>query len=192
MNCEQASEWLGIYHDLPDSSPERMAVDDHIAGCADCREQFRLWEESTEIIKRLSLADAEIESEQVASRISNRVMDRIYAEDSWFMPAVRKTYAFSGSFRLRVALLLAALFAIFSCGFLYSVWKRYGSSNQWGSDTFASVGFGAQTVEVPVASLSDPIVLKMTPEMPEYWVALSLLGMIMMLLMLNWFSRVRS
>lgn len=193
MNCEQASERFGIYHDLPISSPERLAVDSHIAECPECAEQFRLWEESSEMIKRLSLEDVEIEADEAVSRISSKVMDRIYAEESWFMPAVRKTYAFSGGFRLRVALLLATLLAIFGCGFLYSVWNRYNESNQLGSDSFVTtVGFGSQTVEVPVASLSDPIVLKMSPETPEYWVALSLLGMIMMLLMLNWFSRVRS
>lgn len=193
MNCEQASERFGIYHDLPISSPERLAVDSHIAECPECAEQFRLWEESSEMIKRLSLEDVEIEADEAVSRISSKVMDRIYAEESWFMPAVRKTYAFSGGFRLRVALLLATLLAIFGCGFLYSVWNRYNESNHLGSDSFVTtVGFGSQTVEVPVASLSDPIVLKMSPETPEYWVALSLLGMIMMLLMLNWFSRVRS
>jgi len=193
MNCEQASERFGIYHDLPGSSPERIAVDEHIAECSECREQFRLWEESSEMIKRLPMADAELESEQTVSQISRRVMDRIYAEQSWFMPAVRKTYAFSVRFRIKIALFLTALLAVFSCSFLYTVWKRNSASNQWGSSAFtAADGVGAQTVEVPVASLSDPIVLKMAPQMPEYWVALSLLGVIVVLLMLNWFSRIRS
>ena len=189
MNCEQASERFGIYHDLLISSPERAAVDCHIAECPDCAEQFRLWEESSELIKHLSISDVEIETSRKASAITSRGMDRIYAEESWFMPAIRKTYAFSEGFRLKVALLLASLLAIFGCGFLYSVWNRYGGSRDWGGDMFAATG---QRVEVPVASLSDPIVLNMTPVMPEYWVALSLLGMIMMLLMLNWFSRIRS
>ncbi len=193
MNCDQAAEWFGIYHDLPISSPERMAVGRHVAECAECAEQFRLWEESSEMIKHFPFADDSIEDGWTAARINSQVMDRIYAENSWFMPAVRKTYAFSSGFRKKVAMLLASLLAVFGCGFLYSVWNRYSGSYDPAAETVpVAGGAGSQTVEVPVASLSDPIVLHMSPVIPEYWVALSLLGMIVMLLMLNWLSRVRT
>ncbi|MBO9600364.1 MAG: hypothetical protein J7559_21410, partial [Cohnella sp.] len=54
-------------------------------------------------------------------------------------------------------------------------------------------GFGSSMhLEVPVASLGDSIMLNVTPAMPQYWVALSMLGIVMTLLILNWLSRVRS
>ncbi|MNW18862.1 hypothetical protein D3C71_2185930 [compost metagenome] len=46
--------------------------------------------------------------------------------------------------------------------------------------------------EVPVASISDPFVLKVVPAFPQYYVALSLLGLVMALLTLNWLSRTRN
>lgn len=199
MKCEETSEWFGIYHDLPELSPERLAVDRHVAGCPACAEEFRLWEESAELIRGLPIEDEAPEREWIADSLNRQVMDRIYADHAWYMPAVRKTYAFTNGFRKKVAVLLAALLAVFGCGFLYTAWNRFSGGPDDGTDVLASVnavpastGVSTQTVDVPVASLSDPIVLHVSPVMPEYWVALSLLGMIMMLLILNWFSRVRS
>lgn len=198
MNCDQATEWFGIFRDLPEDSPERLAVDLHVAGCPDCAEQLRLWEESAELIRCLPLeedTDAE-ERTWIADSLNRQVMDRIYAEQSWYMPAVHRTYAFTSGFRKKVAFLLSVLLAVFGCGFMYTAWNRMsggdGGAEPDAEAVFASDEFGVQTVNVPVASLSDPVVLHVSPAMPEYWVALSLLGMIMMLLILNWFSRVRS
>jgi hypothetical protein len=142
------------------------------------------------------LDDAELD--ETTSRMSRDVMSRIYAEQSWFMPTVRKTYAFTNAFRMKIAFLLATLLAVFGAAFLYTAWNRFsGGDRSTGvmeaANAFAIDGnSGIQTVLVPVASLSDPIILTVSPSMPEYWVALSLIGMIMILLILNWFSRVRA
>jgi len=199
MKCEEASEWISVYRELPESSQERLAVDEHIAQCPECAEQFRWWDESADLISQLPIMDETGISDWQSDSLSRDVMNRIYTEQSWYMPAVRKTYAFTQGFRMKIALLLSGLFAVFGCAFLYTAWNRLsgGDNHAVGvmetANAFA-VGDGAvaQTVVVPVASLSDPIVLHVSPTMPEYWVALSLLGMIMMLLILNWFSRVRS
>ncbi|TJY44334.1 hypothetical protein E5161_02815 [Cohnella pontilimi] len=195
MKCEQISEWIAEYRDFPEDSHERLAVDLHIPGCAACAEEFRLWEESAELIRALSGAD-QLEDPNLPSRELNQsVMSRIYSEQSWYMPAIRRTYAFSFAFRRTVALLLAGLLAIFGSAFLYTAWNRIAGDQGSPGGLMESAGtFDGQsiTVDVPVASLSDPVVLHVTPVMPEYWVALSMLGMIMTLLILNWFSRVRS
>lgn len=199
MKCEEASEWFSVYRELPESSPERLAVDAHIAGCPECAEQFRWWDESADLISRLPMMD-EIETGDWQSDSINRdVMNRIYTEQSWYMPAVRKTYAFTQGFRMKIAVLLSGLLALFGCAFLYTAWNRLSGGDGHAVGVMESAnaysigdGVSAQTVVVPVASLSDPIVLHVSPSMPEYWVALSLLGMIMMLLILNWFSRVRT
>jgi hypothetical protein len=127
-------------------------------------------------------------------------MNRIYAEQSWYMPAVRRTYSFSFAFRRRVAGILAALLALFLCGFLYTVFGRASGANGSGygvmetaNASLSSHQFGDSFhLDVPSASLSDPYMLNVTPAMPEYWVAFSMLGIIMTLLILNWLSRVRS
>lgn len=196
MKCEEAASWFGVYRDLPDSAPERIGVDIHIAGCPACAEEFRLWEESAELIKGFPLADETEERNGIADSMNRKVMDRIYTEQSWYMPAVRRTYAFTNAFRRKVALMLAGLLSLFGCAFLYTAWNRLNGGDGAGGVidsgmTFASLDGMTQTVEVPTASLGDPVVLHVSPAMPEYWVALSMLGVIMMLLTLNWFSRVR-
>ncbi|WP_373229698.1 anti-sigma factor [Cohnella sp.] len=199
MNCEEAGEWFGIYRDLADDSAERLAVDSHVEGCISCSEEFRMWEESAQLIH--DMPDSEFLQEEPISTdwVNQNVMNRIYTEQSWYMPAVRRTYSFSFAFRKKVAALLAALFAIFICGFLYTSIDRMNGEDSDGSgvmetaNAFSASQFGDSVhLDVPVASLSDPIMLNVTPAMPEYWVALSMLGMIMTLLILNWFSRVRS
>lgn len=198
MNCEEAGEWFGVYRDLAEDSGERLALDSHVKGCLSCTEEFRMWEESAQLIRDLPSID-DFEEPIATDWVNQNVMNRIYTEQSWYMPAVRRTYSFSFAFRKKVAVLLAALFTIFICGFLYTLFGRLSGENNDGSgvmetaNAFSVRQFGDGVhLDVPVASLSDPIMLNVTPAMPEYWVALSMLGMIMTLLILNWFSRVRS
>jgi hypothetical protein len=200
MKCDEAGEWFGIYQDLPEDSAERLAVDLHVSECSQCAEEFSMWEESARLIQELPFNDEVQEEPMTSEWVNQNVMNRIYADKSWYMPAVRRTYSFSFAFRKRVAGILAALLALFVCGFLYSVFGRASGANGDGSgvmetaNAFASSRqFGGSVhLDVPVASLSDPIMLNVTPAMPEYWVAFSMLGMIMILLILNWLSRVRS
>ncbi|QMV44393.1 anti-sigma factor family protein [Cohnella cholangitidis] len=197
MKCEEAVEWFGIYRDLPGDSADRIAVDLHVQSCSECAEEFRMWEESAELIHELPFNEADTDNERVASAwLNQNVMNRIYAEQKWYMPTVRRTYSFSFGFRRKIALVLAAMFTLFVCGFLYTVFSPDGgvSNKRSGADAFAvSHQYGDSIhLDVPVASLSDPIMLNVSPAMPEYWVALSIVGMVMTLLILNWFSRVRS
>lgn len=200
MKCDEAGEWFGIYRDLPEDAPERLAVDLHVAGCPSCAEEFRLWEESASIIQELPDEEFELDEPASAQWVNDNVMNRIYSEQSWYLPAVRRTYAFSYGFKRKVAGLLAALLAIFIGGFLYTTVWNGGGSNQKLSGVMetanafsASHAFGNNMhLEVPVASLSDPIMLNVSPAMPEYWIALSMVGIVMTLLILNWLSRTRA
>ncbi|MBB6674125.1 anti-sigma factor family protein [Cohnella nanjingensis] len=196
--CDEVQDRLADYWDWPEEASERLEVDDHLTHCAVCAEQFRLWEESFALIREIPDAYEPEEETIAAAEMNRNVMNRIYAEEDWLLPASRRTYAFTGAFRIRVASMLTALLAVFGCGFLYTLYDR--SSGEGAAMTGVMETANALTdrsgsqlfVDVPVASLSDPIVLHVSPVMPEYWIALSLLGVIMTLLILNWFSRVRA
>ncbi|RKP57041.1 hypothetical protein D7Z26_03370 [Cohnella endophytica] len=199
MKCEEAGEKFGIYRDLPENSEERLAIDRHVQTCSACAEEFQMWEESAMLIQELPMTEADEEEEITSAWVNQNVMNRIYAEQSWYMPAVRRTYSFSYGFRRKVAGILAALFALFVCGFLYTLYGRlHGNTDGSGflrsANAFSAGHQASDSIhfDVPMASLSDPIMLNVSPAMPEYWVALSIVGMIMTLLILNWFSRVRS
>ena len=199
MKCEDSVEWFAVYRDLPEGGPERHMVDAHIRECPACAEEFRMWEESAELIRELPADDAIAADGFATAEINRQVMERIYADDGWFMPAVRRSYAFSRGFRRKVAGLLAGLLAIFVLGFAYTAYERlHGDAGESAGVLETASAFGAthragnaMYVDVPVASLSDPIFLQVSPTMPEYWIAFSMLGIIMTLLILNWFSRVR-
>ncbi len=194
MKCEEAAEWFGIYGDLPENSADKLAVDLHVQSCKDCEEEFRIWEESTLLIHELPLDDDQDYVPISSMQINQKVMDRIYSEQSWYMPATRRTYAFSFLFRKRVAGVLAMLLALFVCGFLYAAFGNGTMNGRDSANAFAvSHQYGDDIrLDIPVASLSDPMILNVSPAVPEYWIAFSIVGMIMTLLILNWFSRVRS
>lgn len=196
MKCDEISDWIGLYHDMPEDAPEKLAFDEHIRTCECCAEELRLWDESAELIRLLPTEDIELDQSASVSAIKQNVMGRIYAEESWYMPAARRSYAFTASFKRRVAGVLAGVFALFTIGLLYTLYTSamHDSSGfaESASAFSASHRFtNSLVLEVPVASLSDPFVLQVSPTMPAYWIALSLYGLIMTLLILNWFARVR-
>ncbi|MBB6735739.1 zf-HC2 domain-containing protein [Cohnella zeiphila] len=199
-DCGLIQERFIDYWDGTADSAERLTVEAHLAECPDCAAEFRLWEESSNLIRDMQFDDELYGDDATAAELNQNVMNRIYAEERWFMPALRHSYSFSRGFRLKIGGLLASLTALFLVGFMYTLYERFHASTapvtgvmetadayEAGSHVKSSV-----FVDVPVASLSDPIVLHVSPAMPEYWVAFSLVGVVMTLLILNWFTRVRA
>ena len=103
MKCEEAGEWFGIYRDLPEDSAERLAVDMHVRECAECSEEFKIWEESALLIQELPFDDVQEDEPVTTAWMNQNVMNRIYTEQSWYMPTVRRTYSFTFAFRRKVA-----------------------------------------------------------------------------------------
>lgn len=200
MNCREAQDNFAEYWDLSGDDAIRRQLDEHLLQCEACAEEFRIWEESESLIRELT-----DESVQIGpiDHVSRGVMDRIYAEQSWLMPAHHRTYRFSSSFRITAAAVIAACLAVFMCGFLYLAFGSAGGDSSaamvrmTGLLDTANAGSDVTTVSadfyenVPVASISDPVVLQVVPTIPEYWIALSLLGVIGALLILNWLSRTK-
>ncbi|WP_336771866.1 anti-sigma factor [Paenibacillus sp. MMO-58] len=200
MKCDDVQDKFDIFGFLSEEDAEREAMEAHLLDCEHCAEQYRLWEESEEMIIKLSEEDEVVTAQM--EHVNRSVMDRIYAEQSWLMPVSQKSYYFSPSFRRNLAIVLSACLAIFACSLIFFIkGNEHGTpeekmaqltglmdtANASGSEFVISAEF-----EVPVASVSDPFVLQVVPTFPQYWVALSLLGVVMTLLILNWLSRTRS
>ncbi|AZN40734.1 anti-sigma factor family protein [Paenibacillus albus] len=200
MKCLEAGQLFGVYWDLPEDDIERKSVDEHLLTCAACREEFQIWEESEQLIRVFSEDSDEIGP---IDHVNFGVMDRIYNEQSWYMPVPSRSYQFTKSFRRNVSLIIACFMAMFVCGLFYlltgtndassaQVAKLTGLLETANAATDSSVISADFYADVPVASISDPIVLNIVPTVPQYYVALSLLGIIITLLILNWFSRTRN
>lgn len=200
MNCHDVQQSFGVYWDLTEEDSERKLVDEHLLTCESCSEEFRIWEESEQLIRHFSEDADEIGP---IDHVNHGVMDRIYAEQSWFMPVAAKSYQFSRTFRRNVTAIIACCLAMFVVGLFYVVTGNHDSSSievakLTGLIETADAASDPNIIDakfyadVPVASISDPIVLNIVPTVPQYYVALSLLGIIMTLLILNWFSRTRN
>lgn len=200
MKCLEVQQSLGTYWDLSESDAERLGIDQHLETCELCREEFRIWEESELLIRSFSMNGDEFTP---VDDMNRDVMDRIYSEQAWYMPVASRSYQFTRTFRRNITATIACCLAMFVCGLFYiltssndgsssQVVKLTGlleTANATGDNALISADFYA---DVPVASISDPLVLNVMPTIPQYWVALSLLGMIMTLLILNWFTRTRN
>ncbi|MCR2802998.1 zf-HC2 domain-containing protein [Paenibacillus soyae] len=201
MKCEEAQAKFDSYWEMGEEDPARIELEAHLLDCERCSDQFGLWPVDDELIRQLSEESSMVGPTE---HVNRAVMDRIYMEQAWYMPVPSKSYHFSKSFRRNAAILIAACMAMFACAFFVFVFDYKDAPagedmQQWtglmeaanasGDGEVMTGGFYA---EVPVASISDPFVLKVVPAFPQYYVALSLLGLVTALLILNWLSRTRS
>ncbi|MEK3881437.1 hypothetical protein [Paenibacillus sp. PL2-23] len=201
MKCEEARAKFDAYWEMGEEDADRIELEAHLLDCEVCSEQFGLWPEEDGLLRQFSEESSMIGATE---HVNRTVMERIYMEEAWYMPVPSKSYHFSKNFRRNAAILIAACMAMFASAFFVFVfdYKNVGvgeeiqewtglmeAANASGDSGLTTAGFYA---EVPTASISDPFVLKVVPTFPQYYVALSLLGLVTALLILNWLSRTRS
>ncbi|MDP5273817.1 anti-sigma factor family protein [Chengkuizengella axinellae] len=187
MNCKEAQESFALYWDLPENDFKRIKIDQHLKTCSSCSEEFDVWEKSRDFIHMTSSFEDEHEHTfQSNQNISSSVMDRIYMEESWKVPIQDRIYSFSFKFKRNVTFLISFCFAIFVTSLFLSL------TNNFQTDTAESVV--PQSGIVTVASINDPLPVQLVvdPSFPNYLIVLSLLGLIGTILILNWFTRIRS
>ncbi len=203
MKCLQIQELFGLYWDLPEEDIRKRGVDEHIKHCTSCKEEFELWQESTNLIQNLGMGQTELKEMPVPT--SKQVMERIYTDESWRMPVANRTYTISYKMRRNVSAVLAFCLTLFVFSFVYSIVfeepkeETYTYYNSTGllpvANALGDSTSSAELVQgVPVASISDPLILDMgiIQSYPDYLVVVSLLGIVCLLLTLNWLSRIRA
>ena len=208
MKCDDIQELFGIYFDLPDDDLRRKCIDEHILRCRVCAEEFEIWLESTNLIRSMQ------ETPQISNKptlISSNVMNRIYEDETWRIPVTDRIYQIPYKLRRNLTAIIALCLAVFVVSFLFNL--VYPSHSTLSTQEASPSGFnnvasaaGVKTTsdvtvdseafsETAVASTSalivEPIKLSYI-HTPNYWLALSLLGLISALLTMNWLSRTRS
>jgi hypothetical protein len=201
MNCGEFQDLFGLYWDLPQEDPRRILVDEHIETCSACREEFRIWQESAALIQSSGDAPDFIPCK---AGISQKVMNKIYREESWRIPVSDRFYSISRQWRRNFALVMIIFLTCFTFSFVYSLLHENAvetAGDFSGVMPVASALNSPPSVEgevvklqgIPVASISDPIVLTIPVETsPDYLFALSLLGIVFVLLIINWWSRIKA
>ena len=202
MKCNEIEQFIDSYLELDEDDPLRIEIEAHLFDCEHCSTILEL-DFSSLSLSDLSFTDADIKQTNI-DYINKHVMDRIYAEEAWYMPIVTKNYHFSRNFRRNIAMIIACCLAMFSIALFVFIFdykedtKSTIAANISGIVDIASaesvnlVSSNIYKGQIPVASISDPIVMQVVPTFPQYYVALSLLGIIMTILVLNWFTRTRS
>jgi hypothetical protein len=207
MKCDDIQQLFGIYFDLPDDDLRRKCVDEHILRCRVCAEEFEIWLESTNIIRSMQ----EIPYiPRKSTPIADNVMNRIYEDESWRVPITDRIYQIPYKLRRNLTAMIAMCLAIFMVSFLFNLVNSNHSNltlqeeSTFGINQLASAsGVIADEANVAVTKAYSPTAVASTSGLvepiklslfhtPDYWLALSLLGLICALLTMNWFSRTRS
>lgn len=206
MKCEEIQERLGIYFDLPEEDEERIAMDEHLKQCEACREEFRIWEESSDLIR---LAHEEAGTLVYTSQlVSDQVMKRIYQQEGWRMPISSRIYSISFSLRRKLTIMAAFFVALFVVSFLHTAFNTESTAEAdrasgYGINQAAKAAVGPadslnvhSMTQTTIASVSptiiDPVKIGPLRTMPNYMLSLSILGLISTLLIMNWLSRTRA
>ncbi len=202
MNCNECNEMLAEYWDLPSNDIRKVSANRHLSTCQACREEFEMWKMSSDLIQFSR------ESEQAVSTtyqpISTEVMGRIYKDESWRLPLTFKSYTFSYKVRRKIMATFALFMAIFIVTFINSLTGGSEISTDFNQMTGISDTAHIDELNIdsnppmfdgmPVASISAPTILRMGPiqTYTDYLLALSILGFIFTLLIMNWLSRLRA
>lgn len=205
MKCEEIQELFGIYFDLPEEDERRIMVDRHIEECEACREEFLIWEESADLI-RLS----QEESEPVfysSPPVSDQVMQRIYHSEGWRTPVTDRIYSIPYKLRRNLIAVISFCLALFMFSFVHSLIGegaiKVDAGDHYGINQAAKAAINpANSLNVHTMTrttlasvgptLIDPVKIGPIRTVPDYFLALSILGLISTLLIMNWLSRTRN
>ncbi len=201
MNCTECNEILSEYWDLPDNDIRRVSVNRHLSTCQACREEFEIWQTSTDWIQ---LSKESEQSGVVYKPISTDVMSRIYKDEAWRLPLTFKNYTFTYKVRRNIMATFALFMALFIVTFVNSLTSDSEVSTDFNQMTGIIDTAHADKLNIdsnptmfdgmPVASISAPTILRMGPiqTYTDYLLALSILGFVFTLLIMNWLSRLRA
>jgi hypothetical protein len=203
MRCDDILELMVNYDDLPEGDWSRVRIDEHVKKCKSCADELSFWLESATLIQTATYSD--VSNVQPNVSLSGSVMDRIYSDEKWRIPVSEKLYAIPYRLRLRLTTLIASFLALFCCSIVYSLLSPNGNdaANVPSPGVFGVNALGGNDSNdfyinmaegLPMASIGEPFVLglPLVEAYPDYFLAISLLGLIAALLTMNWFVRIRT
>jgi hypothetical protein len=207
MKCDDVQELFADFGELPVDDLGRKDVEAHIANCAICAEAYLLWQQSESWLMNEAFIEEQVSAER---NVSGEVMKRIYEQESWRIPVADRIFSVSLSLRRNLTLVFALCISLFLFSFLYAFsadsWPGIGNSQEDAAiyslqapsvlaNDAKSTQIDAQTLSSAVASLSpivEPLRFEMGPiKYSHFLLVLSVLGIITMMLVMNWLSRTK-
>jgi len=201
MNCNEFTEILVEYWDLPDNDIRKVSANRHLNTCLACREEFEIWQTSADWIRFSREPEHAVDS---FKPVSADVMTRIYKDESWRIPLTFRSYTFSYKVRRNIMATFSLFMALFIVTFINSLTAGPDINTDFNQLTGIIDTAHANELNVnrnptmfdgmPVASISAPTIVRMGPiqTYTDYLLALSILGFVFTLLIMNWLSRLRA
>lgn len=195
MNCREARNSIPLLWDAPPTDPKRIELERHIAGCSYCAAEWALWQESSELMQETRV---EVSAER-AEAINLKVMERIYLESPWLMPGDGKSAGSTAAFRRRLSLWIACFLAVFLSSFLYFTMFKTPANTSSAQSGIIETGVAGLTgdwsssypVKESQGGIIEPLVVSMGPTHPQYWMVLSMLGVVLSIFLLKRLNRYR-
>ncbi|MGZ9584054.1 zf-HC2 domain-containing protein [Paenibacillus marinisediminis] len=202
MECAEALDWISEYADMPADDPLRQEIERHLQDCESCTEQYNVWnvsEQWDEDMTDWSLRAIDWDNEVPAHQFRPEdVMERIYNDIPWFTPAHRRGNRMSPRMRNIFAGIVSFCLAVFLSGLLALAVTAEQPMAKPATGIVPTVVVGSVESEVssiemelPDFGANDPVLLDVVPTVPQYWIALSLFGISLALLLLNWLTRAK-
>lgn len=203
MKCAEALDWISVYTDMPADDPQRIEIEQHIQECEGCAEQYHIWEVSEQWDEEMtdwSLRAVDWDdTAPVREFRPEDVMERIYNDSPWFTPAHRRGNRMNPRMRNLFAGIVTFCLAVFLSGMLAIAVTSGEPSAKPETGIVPTVIAGTSNsslsnleVNLPDLGETDPFLLHVVPSTPQYWIALSLLGMAIALITLHKLTRARS
>lgn len=202
MNCHDIHALFEVYPDLPEDDVRRIQVRKHVEHCRTCKEELDFWENHAELLSSIHSYDTVPEP---TTSVSSQVMNRIYQTDTWRIPVPERMYLISNKMRRNFSAVLVCCLSLFVASFLFSLIDGLeGTDSTHGKSVFglhpvASAAASSESVDFSrmpnaVASLTDPFLLQTNAmsTLPNYMLALSIIGTVSTLLIMNWWFRTKS
>jgi hypothetical protein len=200
MNCQDVLERMGEYRDLAAGDPAREAIDRHIRECESCRAEFLFWQRSAELIRTVGEPEGGFAR---TGSVAARVMARIYETESWRKPVAQHVYSLSWRVRRNIMVCFAMCLALFFASLFFVLVPDAGEANRGSEFSIQVVTVVAQgqAPDAQAAMFQDSPVVSIGPTVlftgkaqtfANVYLAASVLGVIVTLLLMNWLSRLRA
>jgi hypothetical protein len=179
MTCSNIREGFSFYDELIDGDMRKKQMDEHLSGCAQCRQELHLWQESLQLIREHG---QQMPEKLLNNALSEHVTERIFKEQPWHHSplSTRDRRDFSMKYSLQ-----AVLVACFLIGIGMMSIALIGEMD-------ASESITRATVEQSLVSLNQPAQTETANPDNLYDELLAIaIGLIIgLLLLLSWFNRI--
>lgn len=199
MNCHDIHALFEVYPDLPKDDVRRAQVLKHVEQCRACKEELEFWEHHAELLNSIPSYE---QIPEPSRSVSNQVMSRIYEKDTWRIPVPERMYLISNKMRRNFSAVLVCCLTLFVASFMFTLVDGMQKVNSphgkavFGLQPVASAAASTEMVELSrmpnaIASLTDPFLLQTSAmsSLPGYMLALSIIGTVSTLLIMNWWFR---